>query len=180
MMNDPNITSIHFFLSMLLLPGKKSTPTAIMMKKCPAPHILQCRCTISAMLHSAYMSFYPRSGLLAYGQLMLFNVRHLDGLGLHFWETVIRNAYKVSEEDVKYLRGCITLYPPPSPDKKKKKAVLSNIESVRRIQRGVRCFLRRRRLLALMMGAHHPRLGSGSCLAEMPVDLVGLIFDQTI
>ena len=160
----------------LLVP---STPTAIMMMKCPAPHILQCRCTISAMLHDEmHASFYPRSGLLAFGQHMLFNVRHLDELGLHFWETVIRNAYRVTKEDIKSLLGCITLYPPLSPDKKKKKAVLSNIESVRRIQRGVRCFLRRRRLLALMMVAHHSRLGS--YLAEMPVDVVRLIFDQAI
>ena len=152
--------------------------------KCPAPHIFQCRCTISAMLHDDEMhaSFYPRSGLLAFGHhqhMLLFNVRHLDELGLHFWATVIRNAYKVTKEDIKSLLGCITLYPPLSPDKKKKKkAVLSNIESVRRIQRGVRCFLRRRRLLALMMVAHHSRLGS--YLAEMPVDVVRLIFDQAI
>ena len=78
--------------------------------ECPAPDIRQCRCKISSMLHSAYMSFYPRSGLLRYGEIMLFDVKHLDGFGVHFWEMVIHNTDDSSDREICYLPKHMVYY----------------------------------------------------------------------
>ncbi len=52
--------------------------------------------------------------------------------------------------------------------------ITSNVENVQRLQRAVRCFLGRRRVLALMMGLH-PRLGAGICMVGVPADVVRLM-----
>ena len=150
---------------------------------CPACDVTLCRCTDRGMgmLHSVDASLYPTAGLFRVGRT-LYNGREFSTFGRHTWEVFISNAAGVSRRYVycwthyhlygAFLQlqgglGVSFAFTPTVND------MLPSV-SVRRIHGVMRRFLRRKwegRALAVMMGLHG-RLGSGSCVAEVPADML--------
>jgi len=149
---------------------------------CPAFDVIFCRCGNNALMHTEYSTFYPQSGLYRI-EYMLFNVRHLSSsLGKHFWEMMIFNVDWMCERTISRSVSKHQYYLTFNTRDSTSMTVplpchingVSYTGHVRRIQRWVRRFIRRRRVLAVMMGSH-TRLGMESCLADVPADVLSEI-----
>ena len=130
-------------------------------------------------MYSAFSGFYPQSGLWRLGNQYLFDVSHLEGFGRHFWEMVVHNVDNASDRSVEFLPNHNAAF--------LKLVVPSNVfmgvtlqyrfggkngvDHIILLQRTIRMFLFRRRVLALMMGLHQ-RLGESSVIGSVPADLL--------
>ncbi len=162
--------------------------------ECPAGvDITMCFCVPlqRTMIHSADASFYPKAGLFRVGKT-LYNARSaVNFFGRHAWEAIIGNSAAIGKRRVFHLSGThvyalnlrlvcgtgMTVFFEPAINGKSLPSVY-----VRRIQRAVRCFLWRgfeSHRLALMMGLH-TRLGVASCLADVPSELLRIIWSYHV
>ena len=153
-------------------------------RKCPKSDVTLCRCRANPfeLMHSADASYYPKAGCFRVNNI-LFNARHMDGrVGKHLWEVFIHNpigfskryVYSWPGHRVYYASLCIIDGTGVSIPIEPTISGIAPSVHIRRIQRAMRCFLRRgfeERALALMMGLHR-RLGAGGCLSEMPADVL--------
>lgn len=158
-----------------------------MQPACPAEDVLLCRCPKDARagLYSPDASYYPRACLFRVGR-RLFDVRMFDqGLGKHFWETVVHHPRtRTLYPDRLYHQQilCVKLHTPVRagaavPMQQRSLAGVSLAVHVWRIQRAMRAHLQRRwesRALALAMAGHH-RLGRDSLLAAYPTELLHVL-----
>jgi len=148
------------------------------MASCPAADVILCRCENNTLMHTDFSTLYPRSGLYSLGRV-LFNVSHLStSLGRHFWEMFVYNEdlkceRKISRSNYIYYLSFRTVNSTSGLSVAIHRHYNGVTYSVHiwRIQRWVRRFILRQRALAVMMG-QHARLGAGSCLADVPADVL--------
>jgi hypothetical protein len=148
---------------------------------CPARDLRRCRCESEnlPMMFNKHSAFYPRSGLWQLGSQHLFDVTHLEGFGRHFWEMVVYNAKYPCFRSVEFLPNhdsfFLNLHLPYNifmgVTLQHRFSGKNGVDHIVLLQRAVRLFLFRRRVLALMMGLH-PRLGESSAIASVPADLL--------
>ena len=159
---------------------------------CPSFDITLCRCSIdpSDMMQSANATYYPKSGCFRMGG-SLYNARDFyNRTGRHFLKSLIYNPVNVSRRSIcswpghrlYYVSLCLADGNGVSfPILPTINGIFPSVQ-IRRIQRAMRSFLQRkwtRSALPVMM-ALQPRLGAGSCLAEMPADLIRLVLKLSI
>ena len=159
---------------------------------CPSSDVTLCRCKTdsSEIIQSADSSYYPKSGCFRVGGV-LYNARDFyNRTGLHLLKIMVYNPINVSKRYIYSWPGHRLYYislrltdgtGASFPMMPTINGVFPSAH-IRRIQRAMRSFLQRkwtRSALPVMM-ASQPRLGAGSCLAEMPADLIRLVLKLSI